>query len=223
MAQHLSHVCDCGRVIHWPKEKQIGDVWVCRWCGCENILSTHGDLGTLRRTDRKGVEENSDYLRGGEPARLQQTLNDKEDTEKKLNEKDSGETHVQAFVKRKKPGDRRISISIIVIGGINEHFEFYLDDELRTMFLQQTGLSLDTEVNKKGFSNSANRSMLQLLDYMNGHRDSAFKESDEYPSYDDWVERNTYLGCEVGKLESVYEVMKGIWDNETRRRALRGR
>ncbi len=61
MAQHLTHYCDCGNIIHWPKSRNIGDVWVCRYCKTEWTLSTEGQPGDLMDTVGKGVAFNPDY------------------------------------------------------------------------------------------------------------------------------------------------------------------
>lgn len=40
---HLASKCHCGRTIHFPKDAQIGYVWVCIKCGQKWVLSTHGE------------------------------------------------------------------------------------------------------------------------------------------------------------------------------------
>jgi len=62
--QHLTHRCRCGKIIHWPKDAEIGDVWVCRTCGGKTILSTEGQIGQFMDSTRKGVDNNPDYNSG---------------------------------------------------------------------------------------------------------------------------------------------------------------
>jgi hypothetical protein len=59
--KHLTHYCDCGRIIHWPKNRKIGDVWECRYCHTEWTLSNEGQMGSLMDSAGKGVAHNPDY------------------------------------------------------------------------------------------------------------------------------------------------------------------
>ena len=57
---HLSGRCDCGRIMHFPKNATYGDTWTCYRCGKTWHLSHHGD--PLHSTRSKAPE--SDYSSG---------------------------------------------------------------------------------------------------------------------------------------------------------------
>ena len=58
----LSGRCDCGRVMHFPKNATYGDTWTCYRCGKTWHLSHHGD--PLHSTRSKAPPEES-YSGGG--------------------------------------------------------------------------------------------------------------------------------------------------------------
>lgn len=67
---HLTHTCSCGRVIHWPKHRKIGDRWRCRKCGEIARLvapGSGGEEGKIAASRMKAAAHNKDYIKASKP------------------------------------------------------------------------------------------------------------------------------------------------------------
>ena len=64
---HLTHKCTCGKTIHWPKTRKIGDKWKCRKCGQVSVLATTGEEGKIAPSRKTAAARNKDYISANPP------------------------------------------------------------------------------------------------------------------------------------------------------------